>query len=183
VPSVGAKAVWQPHHLARVLDYLPENTPLGIYGRGPNWLYAALVLQSFPEPFYQFDARLGWVAPPSLHLGQPASLAFLEACVSRQPHHAWIEFRIPVTYLDYDEALDLTVPEPLPGQGVVLSGKLAHWLYTALTLTYIPHVSWLAIYHPPLDRAIVVGSSSKSPAPGDLIEPPSVRAVWEAIGK
>lgn len=62
---------WEPHHLPAVLDYLPEATPLSLYGRGPNWLYAAVALLAWPEPLYQFDARLGWLAPPVLRLDDP----------------------------------------------------------------------------------------------------------------
>jgi hypothetical protein len=48
------------------LGYLPSNTALGVYNRGPNWLCAALALHAYPAQLYQFDARLGWVAPPNL---------------------------------------------------------------------------------------------------------------------
>jgi len=29
---------WPPGALTQVLDYLPADCPLGLYGRGPNWL-------------------------------------------------------------------------------------------------------------------------------------------------
>jgi CRISPR-associated protein Csx3 len=50
---------WQPADLFRVLDYLPQASPLALYGRGPAWLYAAVAQAIFPQPFYQFDARRG----------------------------------------------------------------------------------------------------------------------------
>lgn len=50
---------WRPEDLPAVLDYLPVGEPLALYGRGPNWLYAAVAVHALPSPFYLFDARLG----------------------------------------------------------------------------------------------------------------------------
>ena len=169
VPLVGARATWEPRFLPRVLDYLPEQTPLGLYGRGPNWLYAAVALRPYPQAFYQFDVRLGWITPQPLRLGRPAPEAPLRASVSQRAGHAWAEFHIPAAHLDYEEALNLTVPEPPSESGMILSGKLPHWIYTALALTYAPHVAWLAVYQPPLDRAVVVSSTGGSPGLGEAI--------------
>ncbi len=52
--------------IQKLLATLPHHTPLAIYGRGTNWLYGALVDYPFPQHFYQFDPRLGWVTPPQL---------------------------------------------------------------------------------------------------------------------
>lgn len=50
---------WPSEALPRVLAYLPEGEPLAVYGRGPNWLYAAIAAHAFPAPFYLFDVRCG----------------------------------------------------------------------------------------------------------------------------
>ena len=172
VPCVGARVTWAPEHLPRVLDYLPAGTPLGLYGRGTNWLYAAVALYPHPQEFYQFDVRLGWVAPQPLSLGSPVPQAPLQVHASPRADHTHLAFHIPRAHLDYDEARDLRVPQVAPGTGVVLSGKLPHWLYTALTLTYAPQAAWVALYHPPLARAVVVGATGATPSIGDTVDSP-----------
>jgi CRISPR-associated protein Csx3 len=174
VPFSGDKAVWQPHHLRHVLDYLPEATPLGLYGRGPNWLYAAVALAAHPEPFCQFDARLGWVAPPTLRLGVVPIDAPVQVHPQPRRGHAHLAFRITKAYLDYAEAGGLVASPAPPGQGVVLSGKLPLWLYTALALTYASRVPWLAVYQPQCgDEAVVVSSRSPGFSVGDrVVSPP-----------
>jgi CRISPR-associated protein Csx3 len=174
VPFTGDKATWQPHHLPCLLDYLPEATPVGLYGRGPNWLYAAVALLAYPEPFYQFDARLGWVRPPTLCVGTPAADAPVQARSQRRAGHTHLAFTITKAHLDYTEAAGLTVPPVLPGQGVVLSGKLPLWLYTALALTYVPYARWMAVYQPQCgDEAIVVSSGDPQLPVGErAVSPP-----------
>jgi CRISPR-associated protein Csx3 len=159
---------WQPQHLPRALDYLPEATPLGLYGRGPNWLYAAVALLAHPAPFYQFDVRLGWVMPPTLHPGLPAA-APLQVHQRPQADHTHVTFAIPRAYLDYSEAKRLIVPSIPLDQGLVLSGKLPLWLWTALALVY-RDAPWLAVYQPQwADQAIVVSSHTPERPPGHLV--------------
>ncbi|MBL7064101.1 MAG: hypothetical protein ISS49_07850 [Anaerolineae bacterium] len=168
VPFTGERVTWQPHHLPDLLDYLPEATPLGLYGRAPNWLYATVALFTHPALFYQFDVRLGWVTPPALRLGPPAPDAPLQASITPQGDHTRLEFAIPTGYLDYDDAGGLAVP-PIPtDKGVVLSGKLSLWLYTGLALTYAPLVPWLAVYQPQVG-CVVAYSADEAHATGDRI--------------
>jgi CRISPR-associated protein Csx3 len=174
VPFSGDKALWQPRHLPRVLDYLPEAAPLGLYGRGPNWLYAAVALLACPEPFHQFDARLGWVTPPMLCLRTPRAGAPLQVHPQPRSDHTHLAFTIPKAYLDYTEADGLLTHPVPPDQGIVLSGKLPLWLYTALALVYVPHASWVAVYQPQCgDQAIVVQSRGPKLGVGDrVVSPP-----------
>jgi CRISPR-associated protein Csx3 len=174
VPFTGDKAVWEPHHLRQLFDYLPEATPLGLYGRGPNWLYAAAALLAHPEPFHQFDARLGWVRPPALRLGAPPVDAPVQVHPQPRRDHTHLAFTLAKAYLDYTEAEGLLTNPVPPGQGVVLSGKLPLWLYTALALAYAPRASWLAVYQPHWgDEAIVVYTRTAEPALGDrVVSPP-----------
>jgi len=79
-----------------------------------------------------------------------------------------IEFYIPRTYLDYDQALNLSAPTPEPGLGVVLSGKLPHWLYTGLALAYRA-APWVAVYQPQLGCAVVAYSAGPAYAVGDCV--------------
>ncbi len=160
---------WSPRDLPALLDYLPAHKPLGVYDRGPNWLYAALALYAYPEPLYQFDVRLGWVAPPTL-LIDPASPSPLWAVrVLDRPTHTRLELALAGDYLDYGEAEGLTLPPLPPDKGVVLSGKLPLWLWTALARAY-RDVPWVAVFQPPLgDLAVVVASQDESVPAGSLV--------------
>jgi len=167
---------WRPEHLPRVLDYIPQSTSLGLYDRAPNWLYAALALYAQPEPVYQFDARLGWISPPTLRIGQPADDAPLQASLSSRSDHIRVELALRDAYLDYAEAEGLCVP-PIPeGSGMVLSGKLPLWLWTAVSLTYAS-APWLGIYQPRLqDRAVIIKSQIVGLAVGQTIHSAPVLA-------
>jgi CRISPR-associated protein Csx3 len=167
---------WVPQHLPRVLDYLPSATPLGLYDRGPNWLYAALALYAHPEPLYQFDVRLGWIKPPALRIGQPTQDAPLQANLSSRSDHVRVELALRDAYLDYAEAEGLCVPPVPADRGIVLSGKLPLWLWTATSLAY-PSVPWLGIYQPRLhDRAVIVKSQIVELAVGQTIRSAPVPA-------
>jgi hypothetical protein len=91
---------WRPADLPAALAYLPAATPLALYGRGPNWLYAALTIHAWPAPCYQFDARLGWVEPPIL---QPTPLPPVGPLAFTHHHrqdYDWLEAQIVDSYLD-----------------------------------------------------------------------------------
>jgi CRISPR-associated protein Csx3 len=168
VPHREERAVWEPRHLPDVLNYLPEAVPLGVYGRGPNWLYAALALLSAPASFAQFDVRLGWVEAHSLRTGKPDPSAPLQIRRREFPDHVHVEGWLPAAYLDYGQLDTLAVPAVRAGTGVVLSGKLPHWLYTSLALTYRA-APWIAVYQPQLDGAIVVYSADPARSVGDHV--------------
>ncbi len=160
---------WQPKDLPRVLEYLPEGIPLGLYGRGPAWLYAAVANLTPPSPFYQFDVRLGWVGPPSLATTEKARESPLHVHVHSRKTHIRLEISIEGSYLDYDEAQGLALPVVPQEEGVVLSGKLPLWLWTGLALAYRA-APWLAVYQPQQhDQAVVVFSSRGDMRPGDLV--------------
>ncbi len=119
--ALDAQGNWMPSALPRVLDYLPAATPLALYDRAPNWLYAALALLARPAPLYQFDVRLGWVTPPALHLGTPPADSPLHAQSVWHDDYARIEFQLRDAHLDYTEAEGLVVPRVFDDTPVVLS--------------------------------------------------------------
>jgi CRISPR-associated protein Csx3 len=163
------KATWEVGQLPQVLEYLPASTPLGLYGRGPNWLYAALALHAHPGAFYQFDVRLGWIAPPVLTINPVSSSRVLVALLLDRPDHTRLALSLPGGYLDYSQAEGLRLP-PLPaGKGTVLSGKLPLWLWTALARAY-RHAPWLAVFQPQLeDQAVVIASGDEGRPIGSLV--------------
>lgn len=151
-----AGITWQPRDLPAILDYLPPQTPLALYGIGPTWLYAAVAGYTFPAPFYQFDARRGWVEPVSItiakNIGGPVKIAVEKAkdCLS-------LTLDIRPDYLPYQPELELALP-PVPDTGgVILSGKLPIWLYTGLVHFY-RQAAWVALYYPYLDQAVVIST-------------------------
>jgi CRISPR-associated protein Csx3 len=164
---------WEPQMLPSLLAGLPRATPLAIYGRGTNWLYAALVEHVSPHPFYQFDPRLGWVTPPQLQLGSVPSTQALSIELRQYTDMTLLSARLLNNYLDYAEGNDLVVPTLSSEAGVILSGKLPFWLVTALVHLYntVVGVPWIACYSPQLQQAVVVASRVETPAPGSLIAP------------
>lgn len=140
-------ARWYPADLPAALDYLPPATPIALYGRGPNWLYAALAAHAMPAAFYQFDPRLGWVEPPHLTPVPNPPAAPLHFRQYQQPGYDWLEVQVADTYLDYSEAQGLAIPVVAADRGLVLSGKMPHWLLTALARAYQQR-PWLAVYQP-----------------------------------
>ena len=160
---------WEPEYLPELLDYLPAGTPLGIYDRGPNWLYAALALYAYPAQLYQFDVRLGWIAPPRLRLDSTSPSPVLSVHLIARPTHSRLELTLPQDYLDYGEAEGLTLPPLPPGKGVVISGKLPQWLWTALARAY-RHLPWIAVFQPQLhNRAVVIASQDEEAPIGSLV--------------
>lgn len=155
--SIANSGVWQPAELPAVLDYLPAGEPLAIYGRGPNWLYAALAAHAYPATFYQFDARLGWVTPSPLHIVTAGEPTPVKIQLVEHAYHTLLQARILDTYLDYSEAISLPTPPISANHGIIIHGKLPHWLVTGFVRAY-PSAPWLAIYQPPLQGAVVVAS-------------------------
>lgn len=173
--GLAAGDVWQPAELPAVLDYLPAKEPLAIYGRGPNWLYAALAAHTYPASFYQFDARLGWVTPPPLHATAAPDSTHVKVQLLESADHDILQMHILDTYLDYSEAPSISVPPVSAHRGLIIHGKLPHWLVTGLVRSY-PSISWLAVYHPPLQASIVVASQSATHPIGKIIPGPSLPA-------
>lgn len=149
-------ATWQPRDLPAVLAYLPRDTSLALYGIGPAWLYAAVAGYIYPEPFYQFDARRGWVTPVSFIADDIADVP-LTITAETTDDYIHLKLDLPEDYIDYRPEIRAPLPVS-PGQGVILSGKFPNWLYTGLALFY-HHAAWVALYYPHLDRAIVVSTA------------------------
>jgi CRISPR-associated protein Csx3 len=161
---------WEPADLPPLLDYLPSGEALAIYGRGPNWLYLALALHAAPQPFYQFDARLGWVQPARVQIAAVASSGPLHYEQTMLPDGYLLTIRTVQQnkYLDYNEVASIAVPPVARDLGLVLSGPLPHWLMAGIALVYQQR-PWLAIFQPPLGAAVVVCSHDAAHPVGSLI--------------
>lgn len=151
---------WQPAEIQAVLDYLPAQTPLAIYGRGTNWLYTALALYTWPAAFYQFDARLGWVKPAHFTLSEneelrPAEKSPLLSCIPvAEPHYTRLLVQIPDTYLDYEAIQGCVIPRLPLTKGIVFDGKIPYWLLCGLVQAYNA-APWIAVYQPQVGDVVV----------------------------
>lgn len=163
---------WTPEMLPRLYDELPTGVPLSVYGRGPGWLYGALVVLAGSQPFYQFDPRLGWVAPPPLRLS--ADISPEVTVKTREREDATVlSVHIGSKHLDYLQAEYLPFPPVSLEQGLILDGAMPHWLLTALARLYHgAGAAWIACHQPPLQGAIVIASRTGDHAIGDLIPMP-----------
>jgi len=149
-----------PTQLPAALTYLPVEA-LSLHGRGPNWFYAALALHVAPHPFFLFDARLGWTPPVSLALSASAQAAHIAWNITCQRTHTHIALSPVEPYLDYDEIRGAELPLLDAARGVVLSGRLPHWLLVGAALAYRTH-PWIAIMQAQANHAAVVVSSRKN---------------------
>lgn len=156
---------WLPEAVPAVLDYLPERTPLALYGRGPSWLYAAVAAHAWPADFFLFDVRLGWVAAPHLPWGDAGP--WLDIDSHRSEDCTRLKLRLPEAYLDLADAESLALPA-VDTPGLVLSGKLPHWLWASLARRYADR-EWVAIAQPQLVGAVVVRSRAPGLAVGTLV--------------
>ncbi len=172
VAHMGGQANWHPDDLPRLLDYLPSATSLGLYGRGPAWLYSAVACQTYPGEFSQFDPRLGW--KPAVPLAtQPAQLSSPTLGCTLHVQPGQIELACQSDpYLDYEDLKWCTAPSVPAMTGVILNGKLPLWVYTSLALTYRA-APWLAVYQPQLGGAVCVYSIDDRYPAGSVQRMPS----------
>lgn len=163
---------WQPQDLPAVLAYVPAQEPLALYGRGANWLYAALARHTLPAPCYQFDARLGWLHPEALPIMatiQPAPAhAPVRWSLQATAHYTVLEVRLTAPYLDFNTLPQLSLPPTPSAQGLVISGRLPLWLLTSLVRSY-SMVPWVAIYQPPLKGAVIIHATQPTQPIGAVL--------------
>ena len=153
--------VWSPSYLESLLAELSTQEPLCVYGRGPDWLYGALALHARTQHFYQFDQCLGWIEPPLLQPGTPdlVSQSIVRITPETREGTFLVTIRPVHNYLDYVEATQLVFPEPPPDHGVIVSGKLPLWLFTALARFYAERdVPWIALNYARVNQAFVIYS-------------------------
>jgi CRISPR-associated protein Csx3 len=155
-----------PEDLPAVLEYLPEQEPLALYGRGPNWLYSAVAVHAFPAPFFLFDVRLGWVEAPTILEGDPVPGGPLTVRQRPLIDARLLEFDLPDAYLDITEASELRLPR-CPAEGAILSGKLPLWLWAGLARAC--DTPWVAVVQPQVEGAVVVSNRSQEPAVGAVV--------------
>lgn len=171
--AVEGDDAWEPEEmLPQLLTDVAAQQALAVYGRAPNWVYGALALHGGTQPFQQFDARLGWVMLPTLGTRSPEqSLRPLMYISEENRNDAYIILIHPIhNYLDYREADQLVFPEPPSNRGVIVTGKLPLWLFTALARFYVQrNVPWIALNDARYDMPVVVYSQTASHPIGRIL--------------
>jgi CRISPR-associated protein Csx3 len=172
VPVEGERTTWSPGHLAHLSKHIPTSKPISIYGRGPVWLASALAALTLPESFVIFDARYGWLPPPSLRFLESTNTeGTADVKIKILPYQekdAWVEIELPGGTIEpYDISLSPLTPQTQGG--LVLSGKIPRWLFATLVHHLAPNHLWLAVDDPRLSQAIIVASRSQSHRVGDTL--------------
>jgi CRISPR-associated protein Csx3 len=160
--SSDSDALWTPNMLRPLLKRLTIESAVAVYGRAPAWVYGALALHYGSQPFHQFDARIGWVTPPVLQAGAPRSSSESSIIIKEDQYNdTYVIFIHPIhNYLDYRDANQLVFPEPPPDHGVIVTGKLPLWLFTALARFYTQrNAPWIALNDARYNKPVVIYSS------------------------
>ncbi len=163
---------WERGMIPRLLAELPTNTPLAVYGPGPNWLYGALAAHAGRQPLYQFDPRIGWLAPPPLQISTETTP---EVRVELRTYEqvSVLSMHILRDHLDHLQADQLPFPPVPTERGLILDGRIPLWLTTALVRLYKEAgMAWIACRQIQLEGAVVVSSRTTTPVPGDLVALP-----------
>jgi CRISPR-associated protein Csx3 len=163
---------WEPEMIPRLLSELPADAPLAVYGPGPNWLYGALAAHAGQQPFYQFDPRIGWLAPPPLQVSANITPE-LQVELHAYEQVTVLSMGILSDHLDYLQANHLPFPPVSTERGLILDGRVPHWLVTALVRLYKDSgAAWVACRQIQLEGAVVVTSRAAGVVPGDFISLP-----------
>ncbi|MCP4419383.1 MAG: hypothetical protein GY805_22445 [Chloroflexi bacterium] len=164
---------WQPEQLPALLDYLPAQKPLALYGRSVNWVNGTLAMLAYPAPLWLFDVRLGWALLPQLPMGEGQESQLGWATTVEEHDAFWLlTMKTHGQYLDYDEPAALPLPPIEAGKGLVLSGQIPHWLLTAVIRQLAPEHGWTAVFQPQVDGAVIVYSQDKAMPVGRVIPLP-----------
>lgn len=163
---------WQSGDLQDLLALVSSQTAIAAYGRAPNWVYTALAMHAYPEPFHQFDACLGWVTPQPLQIlhSSDTTTTFYEQAqddtakiveIKAKPENNSFVVRVrPIYYyLNYHTTYQLAFPEQPANMGVIISGKIPFWLFTSIARFYADrNVPWIAVNDASSNEPVVVYS-------------------------
>ncbi len=174
VSETGEPGRWQPEYLPELLAHLaglPTASGYALYGIAPNWVYGAVAAATWPAALVQFDVRLGWVTSPALRLSPTTdsggNTEELRWRLRTASDASVLEVQGNLSYLDYRH-IGGFLPAVPTDRGLICSGLLPLWLWTALARAY-QDVPWLAFYQPTLSQAIVVAARASQHRIGECI--------------
>lgn len=170
VPPTG-DGRWEPVMLPALVLQVASAGAVSLYGVAPSWVYAAVAARLAPGACHLFDARLGWVQPPVLHVGgtEPAGVLGYE----RQENDAYLRLNVHLRqpHVTVEEVAATQVPAVSTDRGIVIGGKLSNWTYVALVYAYAD-APWLAVYYPQQESAVVIASTDDVRPIGTVVPVP-----------
>ncbi|MBE3561038.1 MAG: hypothetical protein IMW89_17710 [Ktedonobacteraceae bacterium] len=176
--ALSSSTRWEPAMLADLLASLPAQTPLSVYGTGPGWLYAALAAWADPQPFYLFDPKLplGWIQPARVSLSsEPSPDPDIHTEVLSDESTSVLKITFPRDRIEYFRPDPLVFPNVPVEKGLIISGRVPHWLLTALVGLYKnAGVAWIAPFYAQMNRAVVAYSYVETCRIGDLLSCPVI---------
>ncbi len=172
---------WHPSDLLKLKSWLDGGSGMALYGRAPNWLYAWGAIHSLPAEVYLFDVRYEWIRPPFLFW---ACSSPLNALVSKFGLWARITVCLKRSVVEFSSVLGVPLPK-VKEKGVILDGKVPHWLIMALARYYAGEGKAVAVYQPTLSGAVVVKPlNSRFPIGTVLpVEPLRCEGAGQAVGE
>ncbi len=145
---------WHPQQISLALDWLPEGSPIALYGRGPVWLYAAIAIAALPHQFYLFDARhFGWMLPPPVVMNESHKHPDLAFEVKKDELGLRLNIHAISRFLHPDPILLPLLP---PASALILDGKAPAWVYAALGRALAPHYDHLRVYDPRFQQPVLI---------------------------
>lgn len=167
---------WEPAMIPAVLDDIPSDTPVSVYGIAPHWLYGTLSAHAGSQPFHQFS-RIGWVNPPVLLIDEQPS-SEVTCLVRAYETVSVLDIKIVNKHLDYLQADHLPFPSVTMEKGIILYGSMPAWLLTALVRLYWDYgVAWIACYQLQLAQAVIIADRTGKHLPGEQIPLPPVSDI------
>lgn len=148
---------WRPEDLAPLSEMLPRRQPLALYGRAPVWVVASVAVAAWPQPFYLFDVRYGWVESAQIVPADAAQRPLVT--VQRQEGHAgWVRlvFRLRQAEIPYMQRVAVWLPPVAATEGVILDGKLPFWLWAGLARFYAVGGRRVAVFQPRINAVVCV---------------------------
>ncbi len=158
---------WAAADLKRLPEVVSPGQPLGIYGRGPVWLVAALAVIAQPAEAALFDVRYGWLPLQPLPLRASCSSPSLQFEWRAFSPGQWLEIHLTTGILEPEDAC---APENShQNAGLVISGKLPRWYFARLSRHFAPLRPWVGIFSPQLAQIIIVAGSQPGFQLGDAL--------------
>jgi CRISPR-associated protein Csx3 len=160
---------WEPAMVPALLDEIPVDTAIAVFGRAPHWLYCLLAAHAGAQEFYQFDPRIGWIRPPQLMISDQ-TIPEVKYILQESENAIVLTVEIVKKHLDYLQAEQIPLPSLTREKGIILNGSMPSWFATALVRLYRGiGIDWIACFQPRLEQAVVIASRNVKYAPGDLI--------------
>ncbi len=148
---------WRPEDLASLSAVLPRRQPLALYGRAPVWVVAAMAVAAWPQPFYLFDVRYGWVQSAQI-VPADAGQRPLVTVRRQKARTGWVRlvFRLDRAEIPYMPQVAMGLPPLAASEGVILDGKLPFWLMAGLARFYAGRGARVAVFQPAINAAVCV---------------------------